>query len=191
MDNDEFNDLEKFGKVIEKPPEKNTVKEKKKEVVSSKKYSKKIALKILKVLFYFAKRLSLKLKELLSKTLVFFKTKKEIKKRYKAAVKRHRKHKDISYKIVETKKQRGNKTVIVRRRVPSYFDTSSLVAKPNNAMGNIYYLSLNEESEQENTRIKHGSYTVLKKSVWDFPVEDKSIFRRAFYTLRIRGLFKK
>ena len=191
MDNDEFNDLEKFGKVIEKPPEENAIKEKKKENISSKKNFKKIALKIFRILFYFAKRLTFKFKKLLLNIFEFFKTKREIRNRYKAVVKKHRKRKDISYKIVETKKQRGNKTIIVRRRVPSYFDTSSLVVKSNNAMGNIYYLSLNEESGQENNQIKHDSYTILKKSVWDFPVEDKSIFRRSFYTLKIRGLFKK
>jgi len=191
LDNDEFNDLEKFGKVIEKPSEENTIKEKKKENISSKKNFKKIALKIFRALFYFAKRLSLKLKKLLLNIIEFFKTKRELSSRYKAAVKKHRKRKDISYKIVETKKQRRNKTVIVRRRVPSYFDASGLVVKSNNAMGNIYYLSLNEEPEQENTQIKHDSYTILKKSVWDFPVEDKSIFRRSINTLKIQRLFRK
>lgn len=190
MNSDEFNDLEKFGKVIEKPPEKDNAKAKRKVKRNPDINFKKLSLTVFHKLFCFIRNLIVKLKIVFAKILTFFKTKKEAKKRYKAVVKRNRKQKDIGYKIIETKKQRGNKTIIVRRRVPSYFDTTHLVAKTN-PVGSIYYISLDKESEQENTGIKHNSYSILKKSVWDFPIQDKSIFRRTFNTLKIRGLFKK
>ena len=190
MDSNEFGDLEKFGKVIERPPEKEKVKVKKKVKRNPDVTFKKVSFKILNKLFYFVRRVAVKIKSLFVKLNVILKEKREIRKRYRLAVKRHRKKKDTCYKIIETKKQRGNKTIIVRRRVPACFDTSDLVPKTS-SMGSIYYLSLDEESEKQNIQVKHDSYTILKKSVWDFPIEDKSIFRRTGNILKIRGLFKK
>ena len=190
MSNDEFSDLEKFGKVIEKPPEKEKTRVKKKEKKNVQIDWGKITKSDLSKLFCFLRNIAVKIKQKFLKLISLIKTKREIRKRYKAIVKRNKNRKDIGYKIVETKKQRGNKTVIVRRRVPIYFDTSKLVAKPS-SMGSIYYLRLDEESKNLENTVKHNSYDILKKSVWDFPIEDKSIFRRTANILKIQGLFKK
>lgn len=187
MGDNEFSDLEKFGKVLEKPSVENSPKEKKKGEVLPKKDLKKLALKILKSLWRFVKILAKKTKDFLVKIFVFLKTKRQIRRRYKEVIKRNKKSNNVSYKIVETKKQRGNKTIIVRRRVPSYFDIKNPIPKTH-LMGSIYYLSLDKDSENE---VRNASYTILKKSVWDFPIEDKSIFRRTFNTLKIQRLFKK
>ena len=190
MNSNEFNDLEKFGKVIEKPPEKDTIKLKKRVRRNPSISLRKVSANISNKLLCFIRDILVKINNILARITKILKEKKEIRKRYKIVVKRHRKRKDLSYKIVETKKQRGNKTIIVRRRVPAYFDTSSLVPKTSN-MASVYYLSLDEESEKQTTQVKHDSYTTLKKSVWDFPLDDKSIFRRTINTLKIQRLFKR
>ena len=190
MNSDEFNDLEKFGKVIEKPPEQDSVKIKKKVKKNQDINFKTAFKKIFNKIFCFIRKNLVKTKKAFVKIKTIIKEKKEIRKRYKLALKRNRKSNDIHYKIVETKKQKRNKTIIVRRRVPDYYDTSILSSKKGH-LASIYYLSLEGQSKNENAQVKHDSYTILKKSVWDFPIEDKSIFRRTFNTLKIQRLFKK
>ena len=185
MNSDEFNDLEKFGKVIENTPKKESVKVKKKEKTQLKISIKGNGFKFVKKGSDLVRYLSYKSKILLFNINNFLKKKKEIRKRYRTVLKRNRKKKNIGYKIVETKKQRGNKTIIIRKRVPSFFDDLDL-SKQSAPMANMYYLSSNE-----NTDVKNEPYTILKKSVWDFPVEDKSIFSRSINTLKIQRLFKK
>jgi hypothetical protein len=188
LSNSEFNDLEEFGKIIEKPEKKDNTREKKKIKIS---LDLQVIIVIFIKFFYFIKKLLIKIKVLVLNILAYFRIKKEMKKRCRESfTKRNRKNKHHGYKIIETKKQRGNKTVIVRKRVPFYLDNLNLVKKYS-TRGIIYYLSLNEETEQDCAQVKHNSYTILKKSVWDFPVKDKSIFRRTSNTLRIRSLFKK
>jgi len=77
-----------------------------------------------------------------------------------------------SYKIVETKKQKGNKTVIIRKRVPFYFDINSYKSDLNN-INSVFYLS-----EKDRNTVDSEHYFFVKKSIWDFPIEDKKI--RAF-----------
>ncbi len=57
MNSDEFNDLEKFGKIIEKPTEKEPIKVKKKEKNNSDINLKKVSIKILNKIFCFITRL--------------------------------------------------------------------------------------------------------------------------------------
>ncbi len=81
-------------------------------------------------------------------------------------------HSKIFYKIVETRKQRFNKIIITRKRVPYYYINDSVfsVLKPKKA---IYYLSLKDDS-QGGTFIKKTAHRGLDESVWDFPFHKKT-----------------
>ena len=80
-----------------------------------------------------------------------------------------------SYKIVETKKQRGNKTIIIRKRVPFYFDINSYKPGLNNTNA-VFYLSENDRNV-----IDSEHYFFVKKSIWDFPNEDKKFRDFVFF----------
>jgi hypothetical protein len=75
--------------------------------------------------------------------------------------------KDLSYKIVETKKIRRNKVIITRKRVPISINYSSKnkIKKPS-----LYYLSL-KSNQEESTDTRIDVYSNLKESIWDFPVK--------------------
>jgi hypothetical protein len=81
-------------------------------------------------------------------------------------------HSKIFYKIVETRKQRFNKIIITRRRVPYYYINDSVfsVLKPKKA---IYFLSLKDD-HQGGTFIKKTAHKGLDESVWDFPYHKKT-----------------
>jgi len=83
--------------------------------------------------------------------------------------------KGYSYKIIETKKQRGNKTVIIRKRIPFYFDINSYKSDLNNING-VFYLS---EKDRNTDDLEH--YFLVKKSIWDFPIEDKKFRDFVFF----------
>lgn len=75
----------------------------------------------------------------------------------------------IFYKIVETRKQRFNKVIITRRRVPYYYINENVFSsiRPKKS---IYYLSLKDD-EHGGTFIKKTSHKALDESIWDFPVQ--------------------
>ena len=75
----------------------------------------------------------------------------------------------IAYKIVETRKQRRNKMIIIRKRVP--FEYNHLVLQPKKTdLGALFYLTFKEDNA---TETRPEAYTRLKDSVWDFPIKNK------------------
>ena len=80
-----------------------------------------------------------------------------------------KKNQNKCYKIVETKKQRRNKIIIIRKRVPFEYNPLELNSKKAN-LGTIFYLTFKEDSNQET---KSEAYTIIKDSIWDFPTEKR------------------
>ena len=80
------------------------------------------------------------------------------------------------YMLVETCKQRRNKTIIIRKRVLVPFEAQKIESgKPD--LGALFYLTFNaDEKDQQGTRSE--AYTQLKDSVWDFPVKPESNRKR-------------
>ena len=69
---------------------------------------------------------------------------------------------NIGYKIVETKKQHANKTIIVRKRIP------------------FYYLSIDNEKNRSEDYIPE-SHDFIKDSIWDFPVREKKLSKSILF----------
>jgi len=158
LSDNEFKDLQNFGKVIEKKPENNT-----KVIVKE----KKNFYKQLKPVFSYIKKKTLILATKLLKYTII--ASKGIYKKIKSTKLPKLRTQNYAYKIVETKKQRRNKTIIVRKRVPYKYDHLGLNPKKSN-LGTLFYLSFKEDSNQET---KSEAYTRLKDSVWDFPIKNK------------------
>ncbi len=72
-----------------------------------------------------------------------------------------------AYKIVETKKEKRNKIIIVRRRVPI---EKKINLKKLNFNPQIYYYQLKPE-ENKICEKKIIGHTRLKESIWDFPMK--------------------
>lgn len=158
MNANEFQELQKFGSNIEKITDQIIKKEPKKK-------------KIYTLLISFIKWIYIKIKSSFIKIKNWFVFKIDlriIKRNFKIKTNK----KVYSYKIVETKKQKGNKTVIIRKRVPFYFDINSYKSDLNN-INSVFYLS-----EKDRNTVDSEHYFFVKKSIWDFPIEDKKI--RAF-----------
>jgi hypothetical protein len=162
---DEFQELKKFGTGIEKTNQEIIKKEPKKKI-----NLKNFLRKIYKLIISFFRWLHIKTKSTLIKIKNWLAFKKDLRK-IKKSIRFRYKRKDLGYKIVETKKQRGNKTVITRKRVPFYFDINSYKSELNNISG-IFYLS----EKDKNAATSEYCYFV-KKSIWDFPVHDKKIIK--------------
>lgn len=161
MNNNEFQDLFKFANNIEKITDKKIKKQPKKKF-RLKYFFKKIFI----MLIYFIKKIVKKINFSFTKIkdwLIFKKDLMIIKKNFNFKIKR----KCYSYKIVETKKQRGNKTIIVRKRVPFYFDINSFKSSFND-FNSVFYLSGKDRKEGDS-----NNYFFKKNSIWDFPVEEK------------------
>ncbi len=77
--------------------------------------------------------------------------------------------KNIAFKIVETKKQKKNKVVIVRKRVPIE-QNINFNFKQINLRPSLYYCSLHPD-ENKVCEKKIIGHVKLKKSVWDFPIK--------------------
>ncbi|MCJ7571176.1 MAG: hypothetical protein MUO82_04800 [Candidatus Thermoplasmatota archaeon] len=165
MNANEFQDLQKFGTNIEKITDEIIKKEPKKK--NNLKYFFKCFLKkIYTLLISFIKWMYIKIKSSFIKIknwLLFKRDLRIIKRNFKIKTNK----KGYSYKIVETKKQRGNKTVIIRKRVPFYFDINSYKSDLNNING-VFYLS-----EKDRNVVDSEYCFFVKKSIWDFPIEDK------------------
>lgn len=156
MSEKEFKDLQNFGKTIEKNSE-NT----EKIIVKEKKNHLK---QIKKILIHLGRKTYNGAKILLKYSIstggwIYIKIKSitlpRKKKQYKC------------YKIVEITKQKRNKIVIIRKRVQ--FEYNKFTQNLNRAkLGKIYYLTLKDGNNQET---KQEAYTILKDSVWDFPIE--------------------
>lgn len=153
MNANEFQELQKFGSNIEKITDEIVKKEPKKK----KNYT--LLISLIKWIYIKIKSSFIKIKN----WFVFKIYLKIFKRNFKIKTNK----KVYSYKIVETKKQRGNKTVIIRKRVPFYFDINSYKSGLNNIDG-VFYLSENDRNV-----IDSEHYFFVKKSIWDFPIEDK------------------
>jgi len=175
LSDNEFKDLQNFGKTIEKKPE-NT----KKIIVKERKdFSKKI-----KPIFSILKKKVLVFGiKLIKNTIATGEwTHKKIKaivnrakqlnahpKKIKFTQKPKQKIQKNAYKIVETKKERRNKIIIIRKRVPFKYDPLEPYHKKAN-IGTIFYLSFKGDNDIET---KSEAYTILKDSIWDFPTEKR------------------
>ena len=172
MNANEFQDLQKFGSNIEKITDEIIKKESKK---NNLKYLFKCFLKKINNLFVsFFKWMYIMIKSSFIKIkqcLIFKRDLRIIKRNF--TIKSNKK--GYSYKIIETKKQRGNKTVIIRKRVPFYFDINSYKSDLNNIAG-VFYLS---EKDRNTDCSEH--YFLVKKSIWDFPIEDKKFRNFVFF----------
>lgn len=184
MSSDEFSDLQNFGKTIDQKPKDDAKKEVKKK--------KDISEKIRSIPKFSARKIIDFTKQLLKCIITIVKcSSKKVKNRFrnshqhkiqKIAVfskKRPNKIKNSTcYKIVETKKQRWNKTIITRRRVPVGYKTGNMQVKRNN-LGALFYLTFKFD-ETGNQEIKPEEYCTIKKSVWDFPIEKNEKWRYFF-----------
>ena len=147
MPDNEFKDLQNFGKVLEKKPEKNNSKK----IFVKGKRSRSIKIK---PIFLFLGKKGLKAFKKFLKLIVLA-GHWSYKKISSVELPRF-KNKNKCYKIVETKKQRRNKMIIVRKRVPFEYHTTDLSSNPTN-LGTLYYLSFKEGENQETN---NEAYTI-------------------------------
>lgn len=172
MSDNEFKDLQNFGKTIEKKPENN-----KKIIVKEKKnYSKQFKPILKKKLLLFGIKLiknTIATGEWIHKKIKTIanriKQRNANQKKIKFTKKPKQKIQKNAYKIVETKKERRNKMIIIRRRIPIDYNPLELQPKKTD-LGALFYLTFKNDNNQET---KSEAYTILKGSVWDFPVENK------------------
>lgn len=184
MDDKEFKDLQLFGKTIEKKPVDHTknIKNNKNHLMQIKKVNNSKSKKHLKLLCYKTcvfihklpknvKTIFMKLKE---KNLELKNTryiKKIHKKKTLIACKKNDSEIKKVYRLVETCKKRRNKTIIIRKRllVPlkTYYMQPGAIDTPA-----LFYLTFKDTDECKNV-VKPEAYTILKKSIWDFPVKNK------------------
>lgn len=166
MKEDEYANLNELNKVFEQ----KTIKEisnKKKEKKIPKFDKKTLAKKIVNFSKKFLKKSYEVTKKLSKKILLIVKTKYNSAKKQIIEYNEARKGK-IAYKIVETKKEKRNKIIIVRKRVPINTHLNNKIS--NNLNPSIYYCRLKPEEKNicEKNIIGH---TRLKKSIWDFPMK--------------------
>gem|GEM_PF-4809321 len=154
MNANEFQELQKFGINIEKITDEKIKKEPKK-----KKYN--LLISFIKWIYITIRNSFIKIKN----WFVFKIDLRIIKKNFKIKTNK----KDYSYKIIETKKQRGNKTVIIRKRVPFYFDINRYKSDLND-INSVFYLAEKDRNSEDSEH-----YFFVKKSIWDFPIEDKKL----------------
>ena len=185
MSSDEFQDLQKFGTGIIQKPDKDKKnndielqEDKVKEIIISEiviSNFRKILLFLHKIFCRFSKLLIDK-KNIFSKKIKDYLYFHNIKKYNK---KLNRK-KSISrcYKIVETKKEKKDKTIIIRRRVPidNIIEKSLL---PNDNIKGLYFLKVHS-SENGSEIIEPVEHVGMKKSVWDFPLKKKKRIKISF-----------
>jgi len=92
--------------------------------------------------------------------------------------KKNLKNKKKVYRLVETRKNRRNKTIIIRKRVLVSIESKGFFhnhADPNG----LYYVSINND-EQGNNKTKPESYVLLKDSVWNFPIKSDTKRKKYF-----------
>ena len=158
MSDNEFKDLQNFGKTIEKKPE-----DTKKIIVKEK---RNLSTQIKPIILYLKKKTLNIVIRLIKYIMATSKwTHKKIK---SIEFLKHNTQKKV-YKIVETKKQRRNKIIIIRKRVPFKYDPLEPYHKKAN-IGTIFYLSFKGDNDIET---KAEAYTILKDSIWDFPTEKR------------------
>jgi len=178
LNDKELQDLQLFGNKIEKPLIKQEGKKKishdfsyekkpiKKHIL--KKYFSIIRKKLPIISYQILKKLIILSKWILKK-IIIIETKIQIwiiNKKYKSL--KNKKEIKKTYQLIETRKKRRNKIIIVRKRVLIPYDIQKLTSKKPD-IGTIYYMALKED-EDDKQKTKPEAYTKLKDSVWDFPV---------------------
>jgi hypothetical protein len=180
LSSNDFSDLQNFGKTINnksKYETKNVKKNKNKKDFSEIYFLKlKLFIKqIVKLVVYIIK-LSIK-----KVTISIRKTKKN--KTTKPIVKPKKQIKNIEenigFKIIEKKRQRRNKTIITRKRVPINYKLKKSQMREINLCA-LYYLSIKDD-ETGIQEIDKEKYCSIKKSVWDFPIDDNNLMKNLFY----------
>ena len=166
MSKDEFEDLKNFGKTIEIKPKQKKVEDKNQLVIKKTKFEIKKFLKV--ILVKICKALILFFKKLLEGS---YRLSSEIKRKYENWNIKKQSQSNKCYKIVETKKQRRNKVIIIRKRVPAKYVSNNLVTKDPN-IGALFYLSI-KDKEDGGIETSSENYTSLKESVWDFPIKKR------------------
>lgn len=161
MTEGEFEELNKLGnKIVQKNNKKNNK-------------NKKLKLKIKKISIKSNKKISVKilLKKIFRKTKIQFRNIINYLKRInpisslKLKALNLEKRNNKAYKIVESKKQRRNKVIIVRKRVPINNKIESKIVK-NSAC--FYYINLDSDDKKDGI-LQINRHISLKKSIWDFP----------------------
>ena len=160
MSDDEFRNLQNFGKTIETKVVKEPIKKKtKKPQIKLDKNKVKYAFKKISKKFIF---LGIRLKK--HKDNIHFRIIRlpnlNFPKRKKDYVK--------CYRIVEKKKQRGNKNIVIRKRVPFKIDISQI----NSSKTDLEHLiTFTFESGIYFNRQKTTEDHKLKPSIWDFKIK--------------------
>lgn len=171
MSDNEYKDLQSFGRTIEKKQEIKTKEKKsfiqtiKPAIIYFKKVAKIVVIKLWKITFTISKWIYKKIKRVATK----IKTRKQYRRKIRFVMQPRQKKQKIAYKIVETKKQRRNKIVITRKRIP--FEYNPLEVQPKKTeLGALFYLTFKGDDAEET---KPEAYTRLKESIWDFPIKKK------------------
>ena len=168
MSDEEFQDLQNFGKTIEKIQNvKKDIKVelKQKEIKKIKIFDKEklgyFVKKIFKNMIFTKIRLAKHCKNL------FFKMQK-LKKIKNVSLKRQKNYVKC-YRLVERRKQRRNKTIIVRRRMPFKIGFED-IGLGRSDLENLIHLTF-ESGVYFNTERPSTSDHKLKESVWDFKIK--------------------
>ena len=175
MKSDEFNELQKFGSELSQKPKQEF---EKKESISVKQTNepieinlsdifKRIIIGIFKIGKWFCKKIYRFFNLLISK-IKRWNNLQKIETTSKFSIFKKKKY---AYKIVETKKVKRNKVIIIRRRVPLDLRIGNTQFEPIRK-GAVYYLSIKKD-ENGIDEIKPVAYPGLRSSVWDFPIGRK------------------
>ena len=174
MDEKELKDLKIFGTNLEKPINDNIKKDSNKSsnLLIQNKPIKKISnsqkfIKISKKIFIFLLKKYKKTYEIILEKFKTFNYKRNLHV-YNKVVNKDNSQILKGYRIIETCKKKGNKTIITRKRVLVPIDKQLLNPSRNN-IGSLFYITFKDE-DFKNT--KPEAYKRLKKSVWDFPIKN-------------------
>lgn len=165
MKDNEFKELNIFGEKIERKNENKNC-SKNKELKTNKKDIKK---KLIRSIERHSKNFLIFLKSLYKKIIITIlkDTQKKIQNKINSF--RLENKKNIGYKIIETKKERRNKVIIIRKRVPIKLNIN---INTRNEKPSLYYYNLKTEKDK-NCKSNISEYIKIKRSVWDFPLEKK------------------
>jgi len=165
LSDNEFKELQNFGKNEEKIVDKNKITVDYKTVI--KKFLVFLINNFKKIIYFLIKETKL----LFNFLNLFLKEYFNKRKKKKIIIKYKLKDPVFGHKIVEIKKQRRNKTIIIRKRVPFFYDTKNIQPKINKNAA-LFYMALKTD-KNGNHETKPETYTHLKESVWDFPIEKR------------------
>lgn len=153
MPDDEFKDLDVFGKRFNQ--NKENIKQEKRSItknnnlVERKTFLKKIIKSLGREILFFCRLFFKKKFSYIKSNIIMYTSNKQ---------------RSSGFKIVETKKQRKNKVIITRKRIPI---KSTIRFKKNIASSCLYFFNLDNKNELDEPKIK--GHTILKESIWDFP----------------------